>query len=82
MNDPFDRLAALPDADSSPMRADRVKARARAALSRQTRPAVQLRVPAAGRLAPLLWLAAAVSALYVAEVVILAAGVLTARFRG
>lgn len=82
MNDPFDRLAALPDADSSALRADRVKARARAALSPQTRRAVQPRVPAAGPRAALLWVAAAVSVLYVAEVVLLAAGVIAARFRG
>ena len=70
MNDLLDRLAALPDAEPSQMRADRVRARARRRLTRPRHAAPGLSSPR-GR-APLLWLAAGVSAAYLAKVLAVA----------
>ena len=83
MNDLLERLAALPAATPSKGRGNRTRTRARTSLALQSPPA------AAGmrdeRLGPRpLWLVAGagISVVYVAEVLVLAATVLGARFRG
>ena len=78
MNGLLDRLAALPDAEPSQMRADRVRARAR---RRLTPPRHAAPRPSSPRRAPLLWLAAGVSAVYLAKVLAVAVEVLAARIR-
>lgn len=80
MNDLLERLAALPDADPSPVRARRIRALAR---RRLTPPRVTAPVPASPRRrAPLLWLTAGLSAVYLVKVLAVAVEVLAARPRG
>lgn len=77
MNDLLERLAALPDAEPSPMRAVRVRARARRRLT-PPRPAPP-RPASSRRSVKLLWLAAGVSAVYLVKVLAVAVEVLGAR---
>jgi hypothetical protein len=80
VNDLLERLAALPEAEPSAIRADRVRALAR---RRLTPPRITAPRPSSrGRLVPLLWLAASVSAVYLVKVLAVAVEVLAARIRG
>ncbi len=79
MNDLLERLAALPDADPSPVRATRARALAR----RRLKPRPAETGPASPpRRAPLVWLAAGVSAVYLVKVLAVAVEVLGARSGG
>ncbi len=81
MNDLLDRLASLPDAEPSRMRADRVKALARRRLTLPRHAASGPSSPR--RRPPLLWLSAGVvSAVYVVKALAVAVEVLAARIRG
>ncbi len=81
MNDLLDRLASLPDAEPSAMRATRVRALARRRLTPPRHAAVG--PPAPRRRPPLLRLSAAVvSAVYVVKALAVAVEVLAARIRG
>jgi hypothetical protein len=79
MNELLDLLTRLPEAEPSQGRADRVRARARRHLASRRRQAVPSPAPP-GRAVPLLWLAAAVSAALLVEVLAVAADVLSWRF--
>ena len=80
MNDLLDRLAALPDAEPSAMRAARVRALARRRLTPPRHAAPAASSPR--HRAPLLWLAAAVGAVYLVKALTVAVEVLAARIRG
>ncbi len=81
MNDLLDRLASLPDAEPSAMRANRVRALARRHLTPPRH--AESRPSSPRRRAPLLWLSAgAVSAIFVVKALAVAVEVLAARIRG
>ncbi len=80
MNDLLECLAALPDADPSPVRASRVRALARRRLAPPRHAAPAASSPR--HRAPLLWLAAGVGAVYLVKALTVAVEVLAARIRG